>query len=64
MLGPDNETAAKEALGAWKGGLQVGGGITEANAKEWIDYGAEKVKDSYLEVACRFRANLAAENLQ
>jgi phosphoribosylformimino-5-aminoimidazole carboxamide ribotide isomerase len=43
MLGPGNETAAQEALEAWKGGMQVGGGITEANAKEWIDRGAEKV---------------------
>jgi hypothetical protein len=25
------------------GGLQVGGGITDANAQEWIDAGASKV---------------------
>jgi phosphoribosylformimino-5-aminoimidazole carboxamide ribotide isomerase len=25
------------------GGLQVGGGITEANAQEWLDAGASKV---------------------
>ena len=43
MLGPGNEEAAKEALAAWPGGLQVGGGITDQNAKEWIDHGAEKV---------------------
>jgi len=43
MLGPGNEEAAKEALGEWKGGLQVGGGITDLNAKIWIDWGAERV---------------------
>lgn len=43
MLGPGNEEAAREALAAWPGHLQIGGGITDANAKEWIDAGAEKV---------------------
>lgn len=43
MLGPGNEEAAKEALTEWKGGLQVGGGITDKNAKQWIDWGAERV---------------------
>ena len=43
MLGPGNEEAAKEALQAWAGGLQVGGGIRDENAKFWIDAGAEKV---------------------
>ncbi|KAL1608911.1 Enzyme that catalyzes the fourth step in the histidine pathway [Nothophoma quercina] len=43
MLGPGNDAAAQEALEAWKGGMQVGGGITEANAQEWIERGAEKV---------------------
>lgn len=43
MLGPGNADAAREALGAWRGGLQVGGGITDENAREWIDAGAEKV---------------------
>jgi len=46
MLGPGNEEAAKEALAAWKGGLQVGGGITEANAEQWIEWVAEKVRKS------------------
>lgn len=27
-----------------QGGLQVGGGITISNAKEWIDAGASKVR--------------------
>jgi phosphoribosylformimino-5-aminoimidazole carboxamide ribotide isomerase len=43
MLGPGNDKAAKEALEAWKGGMQVGGGITEKNAREWVENGAEKV---------------------
>jgi hypothetical protein len=43
MLGPGNEEAAKEALAEWRGGLQVGGGITDANASKWIEWGAEKV---------------------
>ena len=43
MLGPGNEDAAKEALAQWKGGLQVGGGITDKNAKQWIEWGAERV---------------------
>lgn len=44
MLGPGNETAAQEALQAWEGGMQVGGGINEGNAREWIERGAEKVR--------------------
>jgi phosphoribosylformimino-5-aminoimidazole carboxamide ribotide isomerase len=40
MLGPGNEAAAAEALAAWPGGLQLGGGITAANAIEWLDRGA------------------------
>ena len=43
MLGPGNETAAREALSSWPGGLQVGGGIKDSNAKEWIEAGAERV---------------------
>ena len=43
MLGPGNEGAAKEALAAWPGALQVGGGIRDENAKQWLDCGAEKV---------------------
>jgi phosphoribosylformimino-5-aminoimidazole carboxamide ribotide isomerase len=40
MLGPDNEMAAREALSAWPGGMQVGGGITADNAAFWLDQGA------------------------
>jgi phosphoribosylformimino-5-aminoimidazole carboxamide ribotide isomerase len=43
MLGPGNEEASKEALEEWRQGLQVGGGITDANAAQWIEWGAEKV---------------------
>ena len=32
MLGPGNETAAREALAAFPGGLQIGGGIHADNA--------------------------------
>lgn len=44
MLGPGNAGAARAALAAWPGGLQVGGGVTDGNAREWIDAGAEKVR--------------------
>lgn len=46
MLGPGNDEAAREALKAWPQGLQVGGGIKDSNAKEWIDAGAERVRRS------------------
>jgi phosphoribosylformimino-5-aminoimidazole carboxamide ribotide isomerase len=42
-LGPNNDTAAREALAAWPAGLQVGGGIAVGNAQEWLDAGADKV---------------------
>ena len=42
-LGPGNDVAAREALSAWPGGLQVGGGITADNAREWLDAGASHV---------------------
>ncbi|THH02441.1 hypothetical protein EW026_g428 [Hermanssonia centrifuga] len=43
MLGKGNTDAAREALAAWPGGLQVGGGITDENCTEWIAAGASKV---------------------
>lgn len=43
MLGPGNDEAAQTALAAWPNGLQVGGGIKDTNAKQWIDAGAERV---------------------
>lgn len=42
-LGPGNNQAARDALAAWPGGLQVGGGITAQNAEEWIQAGASHV---------------------
>jgi len=42
-LGPGNDEAAREALAAWPGGMQIGGGINTGNAKEWLDAGASHV---------------------
>ena len=42
-LGQGNDEAAREALAAWPGGLQIGGGITADNAAGWIDSGASHV---------------------
>lgn len=42
-LGPGNDTAAREALAAYPGGLQIGGGINHVNAGEWLAYGASHV---------------------
>lgn len=43
QLGPGNEKAAKDALQAWPGGMQIGGGISADNAAAWIDAGASAV---------------------
>src|ERR1700722_9026389 len=43
MLGPGNEKAAKEALQAYPGGMQVGGGINAGNAMEFLEAGASHV---------------------
>jgi len=43
MLGSENEAAAEEALAAWPGGLQIGGGINALNAADWLDKGASAV---------------------
>jgi phosphoribosylformimino-5-aminoimidazole carboxamide ribotide isomerase len=53
MLGPGNDAAAQEALSAWKGGMQVGGGINEKNAREWIERGAERVSHSTRDMKSR-----------
>jgi phosphoribosylformimino-5-aminoimidazole carboxamide ribotide isomerase len=42
-LGPGNEAAAREALAAWPGGLQYGGGVNLDNAQGWLDAGAAQV---------------------
>lgn len=44
MLGPGNDDAAREALAAWPEMLQVGGGINDTNAKQWLEAGASKVR--------------------
>ena len=43
MLGPGNVQAAQEALKAYPGGLQIGGGINVKNAQQWLDAGASHV---------------------
>ncbi|MCW3058474.1 MAG: hypothetical protein JWQ02_295 [Capsulimonas sp.] len=42
-LGPGNEDAALEALRAYPGGLQLGGGVTPDNAASYLDAGASHV---------------------
>lgn len=42
-LGPGNQEAALAALAAFPGGMQMGGGITPANAKLYLDAGASHV---------------------
>lgn len=42
-LGPGNENAARSALKAYPGGLQIGGGINNENASQWLDAGASHV---------------------
>ena len=43
MLGPGNETAARSSLSAFPGGLHIGGGINNDNARAWLDSGASHV---------------------
>lgn len=43
MLGKGNDAAAFDALAAYPGGLQAGGGITPANASRYLDGGASHV---------------------
>jgi len=43
MLGAGNEIAARSALAAFPGGLQVGGGMDASNAPGWLDAGASHV---------------------
>lgn len=42
-LGPGNDQSATEALAAWPGGMQIGGGISADNGHEWLDKGASHV---------------------
>jgi phosphoribosylformimino-5-aminoimidazole carboxamide ribotide isomerase len=43
MLGPANDGAARKALAAYPGGLQIGGGINLGNARSYLDAGASHV---------------------
>ncbi|MFM2293821.1 MAG: hypothetical protein RLZZ350_234 [Verrucomicrobiota bacterium] len=43
QLGAGNEAAARAALAAYPGGLQLGGGVNASNARAWLDAGASHV---------------------
>lgn len=43
QLGPGNEAEARSALQAYPGGMQLGGGVTLANARDWLEAGASHV---------------------
>jgi phosphoribosylformimino-5-aminoimidazole carboxamide ribotide isomerase len=43
MLGAGNEPEAQNALAAYPGGLQIGGGINLENARGWLEAGASHV---------------------
>ena len=43
MLGPGNDEAARAALAAYPGGLQIGGGINLENATSYLETGASHV---------------------
>ena len=45
ILGQDKDSlaTAQEALQAWPQGLQLGGGVTTDNARQWLDAGADKL---------------------
>ena len=42
-LGPGNDMAARSALAAYSGGMQIGGGVNVDNAAGWLDAGASHV---------------------
>ncbi|MEC8825932.1 MAG: phosphoribosylformimino-5-aminoimidazole carboxamide ribotide isomerase [Verrucomicrobiota bacterium] len=56
-LGPGNDESARAALAAYPGGLQLGGGITNENAAEWLEAGASHlIATSFLfDESARFR---------
>jgi phosphoribosylformimino-5-aminoimidazole carboxamide ribotide isomerase len=65
LLGPGNDEAAKAALAAWPGGLQVGGGISPANAENWLKAGASHViVTSWLFPKTGQQANLDLDRLK
>jgi phosphoribosylformimino-5-aminoimidazole carboxamide ribotide isomerase len=43
MLGHGNEKQARDALAAYRGGLQLGGGVNHDNARRWLEAGASHV---------------------
>jgi phosphoribosylformimino-5-aminoimidazole carboxamide ribotide isomerase len=43
MLGAGNENEARSALAAFPNGLQIGGGVNSANARDWLEAGASHV---------------------
>ena len=43
LLGPGNDAPARDALAAYPGGLQLGGGVKIENARAWLDAGASHV---------------------
>jgi phosphoribosylformimino-5-aminoimidazole carboxamide ribotide isomerase len=61
QLGPGNVDAARSALAAFPGGLQLGGGVAPENAQAWLEAGASHViVTSYLFDGPRFdRSRLA-----
>src|ERR1044071_9525156 len=40
MLGPGNDSEARQALEAYPGGMQLGGGVNPDNAQSWLEAGA------------------------
>ena len=60
-LGPGNDEAAKTALNAYYGGLQLGGGVNDKNARYWLEQGAEKL---ILTSFIFFDGALCMDNLQ
>jgi len=43
MLGPGNDAEARAALGAYPGGMQIGGGVNLDTARGWLEAGASHV---------------------
>ncbi len=62
MLGPGNEGQAEAALAAYPGGLQLGGGISPANAARWLDAGASHlIATSYVFEGASFSESRLSE---
>lgn len=63
QLGKGNEAAAREALSAWPGALQLGGGVTVENATDWLEAGAKQVivTSWFFDVEGRFLENRMKE---